>query len=436
MKKDQVGIINLEATGIMLITLYMLTQSLYVSIFNSVAIQIIILSGILYILLIGRLGRKSGFVIKKIDVFFILAIIGALGSLHNNTLTIGRTAGPVIFSLGILISLLIRSDIDNYDRSISTIKWAGVFYALSVMFSYFNPRLYQHVFLSILRPNIAHRITLEMQKGFHSGFTGQVAYTAGYIVNAMGIICCCWIINDKSKSIKEISLFIIMFLGLLFTQKRAHLLLFFISWFFVYVQYSRFTYEKVKKIFKVSLLSLLTISLFAATIARTNLGQILFGRLIETFYVYFSGGDITSRRIFLYKHAWDIFLQNPIWGIGWGNFSKTVVGNITVHTEMQVHNIYLQLLCETGIIGFILILSPFFATYFYTIKTTRMVSLNRKHFTYKWISVVLYSLYVQTFFLLYGLVGNPLYDYSFLMMYFLGCGLIYSFWKSYKKYND
>lgn len=175
------------------------------------------------------------------------------------------------------------------------------------------------------------------------------------------------------------------------------------------------------------LLSLIMIFLLIFIVKRTYFGKLLFSRIIETYHIFVTGGDITSKRIPLYKHALRLFIQNPIHGIGWGNYKKTVVGTVTMYTEMQVHNIYLQLLCETGIIGSFFILLPMIMTYFYSIRTMCKISKKRNEYSYKWIFAVIYSVYVQTFFLLYGLTGNPLYDYSFLTMYFLAYGLIYSF---------
>lgn len=426
-------IINLKSNSITILTIYMLTASLYVAFFNSYAIQIFILLSILGILIMNEIIHQGSFFLKKTDVFFIISIFAVIGSLHDITLITSEIADPIILCLGIIISIFIRGNIDNYDYSFKLIKWASIFYALSVILSYLLPNLYYTIFLSQLRPIFADNILTLMEKGYYTGFTGQVAYTAGYIVFGLGLICCKWIINRKWPSKKEILFILILILGLLISQKRAHLLILFLSLIIVNVQFSSHFLIRVGKILRNLLLIIIIVIPTVLLIGLTDFGQILFARSIETIKDFSMGEDITSNRIFLWLHAWETFLQNPILGIGWGNFKETVIGTVTVHTEMEAHNIYLQLLSETGIVGTVSILAPFFITYLYTIKTTRRISRNNDMYSSKWKFSVLYSFFIQTFFLLYGITGNPLYDYSFLIMYFLSFGMIYSFWQCNKQ---
>jgi O-antigen ligase len=419
--------INLKSFSIICFALYMLTASLYVAIFNSAFIQMLILVFVLSILLINEINKDKPFILLHTDILFILSIFASLFSLRRSTLNTGEIAGPVIFSLGIIISFFIRGDIRNYISLFYLLLWSGIFYSLSVILSYLYPDIYCAIFFPLLRSNITEKIVRLMQRGYYTGFTSDVSYTAGYIVNGLGIICCSWMIGHIPKRKLNVFLLSIMLLGLLLTQKRAHLLFFILSLIFVYIQYSRSNYERIIKVLKVLLISVLGIAILILIIQQTSIGRRVFARIIRTIQIFISGGDITSNRIPLYKHALNLFSKNPILGIGWGNYKKTVVGNVTVNTEMKAHNIYLQLLSETGLLGSILILLPFFITFFYTIRATHIVSMGRDIFSHKWIFTVLYSLYIQTFFLLYGLTGNPLYDPSFLIMYFIAIGLVYSF---------
>ena len=62
-------------------------------------------------------------------------------------------------------------------------------------------------------------------------------------------------------------------------------------------------------------------------------------------------------RLLLWNVAWELFLQSPLNGVGWGNF-PSLYGSY-LHLSwippdiFNVHNIYLQLLSETGILGFV-----------------------------------------------------------------------------------
>jgi putative inorganic carbon (hco3(-)) transporter len=62
-------------------------------------------------------------------------------------------------------------------------------------------------------------------------------------------------------------------------------------------------------------------------------------------------------RLVLWGIAWDFFRYSPILGVGWGNFVVlygSYVANISwiPAGQFEVHNLYLQLLAETGLIGF------------------------------------------------------------------------------------
>ena len=62
-------------------------------------------------------------------------------------------------------------------------------------------------------------------------------------------------------------------------------------------------------------------------------------------------------RVVLWGIAWDFFRQSPLLGVGWGNFVVlygSYVSNISWIPAAQfgVHNLYLQLLGETGFLGF------------------------------------------------------------------------------------
>ena len=64
-----------------------------------------------------------------------------------------------------------------------------------------------------------------------------------------------------------------------------------------------------------------------------------------------------SIRLVLWGIAWNFFVHSPIFGVGWGNFAELYGSSVTGISWLQegryeVHNIYLQLLSETGLVGF------------------------------------------------------------------------------------
>ncbi|MCI8888111.1 MAG: O-antigen ligase family protein [Hungatella sp.] len=137
--------------------------------------------------------------------------------------------------------------------------------------------------------------------------------------------------------------------------------------------------------------------------------------------------DFTSGRILLYDRAVRLFKENMIFGSGWGGF-RSVYKFRDIVGYYEVHNIYLQMLCEVGVIG-----SLIFIIYF----------LRNLKLTYKaisgcgeeWKKYVYFALFGQIYFVLYGMTGNPLYDF-WIYLYAVsgGCGLsLYTVSKEKKK---
>jgi len=68
-------------------------------------------------------------------------------------------------------------------------------------------------------------------------------------------------------------------------------------------------------------------------------------------------GPDAMMRLLLWGTAWDLFLKSPVFGVGWGNFINLYGSYLTAFSDwikpgvFGIHNIYLQLLAETGVAG-------------------------------------------------------------------------------------
>lgn len=97
------------------------------------------------------------------------------------------------------------------------------------------------------------------------------------------------------------------------------------------------------------------------------------------------GDTSTSQRLRYYSHALNAFLENPFLGIGIGSWElesiKRDSKNIENYTvPYHVHNDYLEVLAETGLLGFILYFGIFFLTVYrlilFTIKNREKLKEN------------------------------------------------------------
>jgi len=135
-----------------------------------------------------------------------------------------------------------------------------------------------------------------------------------------------------------------------------------------------------------------------------------------------SNVDISTGRLRLWKIAWKLFKEHPLFGIGWGNFSNYVPtgmqsGHENIFELRNVHNCYLQLLCETGVTGFLIFVTPLIYVLGRSIKMVRSYKTDPEK-RYQTILASTCTGY-QLFFLIVGFIDPSWYKLIFLCLYSL-----------------
>lgn len=128
-------------------------------------------------------------------------------------------------------------------------------------------------------------------------------------------------------------------------------------------------------------------------------------------------GDMSVGRVDVWLKAFSMFDNHSLVGIGWGQYVNQ--GG----WFWNIHNIYIQLLVETGIIGFIIYCGWFL---FHLVRTWSIYSkmrVNPEDYTNIDYCLMNFSLAMQIFFILYGFTGNPLYDREMFVPYFIACAI-------------
>lgn len=88
--------------------------------------------------------------------------------------------------------------------------------------------------------------------------------------------------------------------------------------------------------------------------------------LFNTVDKFKEGAAQTGARMALWKHAWTMFVEHPLLGVGWGDFTWQqflLLDRLGVVVEManNGHNIVLDLLAKIGAVGTALVALPLFA---------------------------------------------------------------------------
>jgi hypothetical protein len=120
-------------------------------------------------------------------------------------------------------------------------------------------------------------------------------------------------------------------------------------------------------------------------------------------------GDSVATRLVLYKEAVRIFLMSPITGVGPGGYGKLYCGDYDEFASP--HSLFLQLLAEFGLVGFILLIINFLIVPISYIsksqsKVNFLKSLNIRLMISLWLFFMIYEM----------LSGNIYYAYHFFLI--------------------
>lgn len=234
----------------------------------------------------------------------------------------------------------------------------------------------------------------------YSGIAGQTGYNAFTI--SIGIIISFVKMIDNYKSNnkynkKLLLCLLVQIFALFLCSKRAIILYAFTT--IVFLIPACINIKKKSNFSKLFLV--LLIVLFIGSLSINYFEP--FGNVFAKNAYYLSKGNLLNGRLPLYGQAIEIFKNNFFFGIGIKRFC------LLNELNLDVHNVYLQLLAENGLIGFLIMIFSFIYMFFKT-KSSLKHSTNG--------TVVYISLGIQLFFLLYALTGNTLYDVNMLYLYF------------------
>ena len=146
-----------------------------------------------------------------------------------------------------------------------------------------------------------------------------------------------------------------------------------------------------------------------------QLGKIpVLARYVETIEQILAGADISSGRGILMAMGWAGFVSKPLFGLGWGQYVQMSAQIGMCDTDGNLiedcHNIYLQFLCETGILGTVLLLVPILYLFVTTCRMLRAAKKTDDPLALRFVSV---SFLIQVFLLTLGF-----YDPSFQKIVF------------------
>lgn len=288
----------------------------------------------------------------------------------------------------------------------------SIIIVVGCMFNYLFPTIYRTLIPFFYSGYSLNSVQWLAKEGtFYPGIFSQVNYVAFFLGIAMGavynfrkiIFTNSWIVIEG----------ILMF-GMLLTGKRGAFAYVIVALLMIYFLEGE-SKERVFRVIKIAVVVLVLYVLLAFIAMYSKIPSIV--RIYETVNsLIFSGTADNTGRTQLQEKAFEYFYENPILGIGWRNFK-----NMFLLRGTYVHCIYIQLLCETGIVGTTIFVFFFIKNVMEGLKKYKWVR-TESCYERAWIGL---ALFVQVYFLLFGLTENPIYDIEEMIVYMFATGIVY-----------
>ena len=306
--------------------------------------------------------------------------------------------------------LLVAVTEDDWDVFKKFIMLAGLFCAVGIFFQLLFPSLFSSVVLPQFQGySQFDKIEDTFMDGVsHFGFVSDTSIAARYISFSIAYLLVSLYTKKQTRKILTIVLLVLFGAALLLTGKRTYVGGLIISLLIVYLVSAQGS-KKIKRIILLVVILALAAFILPMIDALNNIPAI--ARLLDVLDSINSGEDFFGYRATLYEKAIAFFKESPLFGIGWRQFRNSVQNEAGY--SLNVHNIYLQVLCELGIVG--LFVFGFFFVKEYRLAKKRLKESNKR------VGITLMILFIQVYFFVCGIAENELYVATGFVYYFISC---------------
>lgn len=414
--------------GVFIVLFLAFTRSLHRTLFggNSGVIVILCFACALIIVSYASSNKKNHKPIAQKETFlWVLVLIIAL--VNNQDVVQGNRLAYMQIIIGTLLIILLQKDDRWCSGGIKYVKWCTIFLLITgiillvfkgVLKNYIVPLFYLDSTNEYYSESLTSQINNRYMTGLTSHYSTMGIYMSIGFIFALGSI-----FNNKDRiRLKDLFLSGSMFIGVFLTGKRSALLFPLLAAIIVYACY--FKPKDMRRRYNYIIyggLAVLAIGIiisimpgFSGTIAR--FANIIGSTDLQT---------ITNKRYeMLWLPAVYLFLESPFFGIGWGNFKYSFVRYFTyTANQNNAHNVYLQLLCETGVVGTVIILGAIILTLYKTMRCLNFWRKGRVKLNDSQVAVLGISATMQVYFMLYAISGNPLYDITCYLPYVISVAM-------------
>ncbi|MCM1308224.1 MAG: O-antigen ligase family protein [Butyrivibrio sp.] len=349
---------------------------------------------------------------------WVLAVAYIWMSMLINGTTAGNIIKAAVFSLTVMYLVFADYSKININTVSDFIEKIGLFYAVFVFLHFILKENFNALYFPLLSPYNQIYAYAYYRGGRYFGLQYSPHELAGLLVFSIMLVVFRMITNNKIR-IKELALLGVFLLALILTGKRGILAIGAVA---IVAMVLIFYHSQKKWLNNIKILSAICL-LGAIFIFLMNIfpDSSIFYRINKMFDSFSRGVFLDKERRALYKLAIDTWKQNPVFGIGWRNFTFLTIDNPQFALGHQVNCDYLQWLCELGTVGFGICISAVIIN----LKNGIWLcgNLNRINNDTKKKSA-LFGIAIQFFIIMYAFIEVPFYNILFFGFYILSCIII------------
>lgn len=397
---------SVTSLGVLILVVLVCFLSPLQQVLSQNSISICYISGIL-LLVLELLGNKKK--LKKVltgknAIIYLIFVLFSCCYFFNNQYWRHNNLGYFMIGTAAIFILLILSCQRAWIKTAFVwIKRTAFIHVVATFFFFAFPALWSKYAYPIFGTYIPG--TGGGTKGYTAGLNGHYSTNATLVTIAALCTMISLLCSGEKERKKHIRLLMVEIIAILLTQKRAHILFFALTFVMVYTFYN-WKRGALKTMFK--LIGVCVVGWFAVEFIIAYIPML--GQTFARFQTV--GKDAqTLTRFTMWQYAWDLFKKNKILGVGWGGYRYLFENLNMFEGAANAHNIYIQLLAETGIVGFCCFMGIAIIGVTFAIKGLLIASKANDQQVKK---EYLYAATFQIFMLLYGLTGNVIYDFCFV----------------------
>lgn len=280
-------------------------------------------------------------------LFFSFGLSALFTKQHLASLT-----GATIFVLQVSLFIIIRSSITERWHNFAIIKYiliASIFVSILGIFQYY--------FISYMHPGWLDRTLYHIEKrAFSTLYNPNVL--GSYLIIIISLAVAGFPVSPKKSVNRFLTILTLVTASfcMVLTSSRG-------SWLGLAASILVILFFSRKKRYILSMLAialLLAVPQYETIVSRINLD-------------FLSDDSSLNYRWHIWKYAIDTFLANPLFGGGIGSFGFFVPSHFQApgYLVSHAHNIYLHLLAETGILGFVAFLGYILGAIYISYKIAR-----------------------------------------------------------------